>query len=103
MNDMLNNIVSFALELDSALDSNVREVLAGYALDNPSFPIKFPAILSAIKIVTYNLLVLLTAASIKVITKAGGPITALLVVSLLIFAGGVFLIFLGLFQVLFVY
>lgn len=102
MDNTTHEICKFLIEVDSIIELNVQHFISNHGLtDNPKFPIKFNVIILSIKLVIYDLLLLLSFSVMKVMFKENAFVTVVFSISLIVAVAATFLTFLGFFQVLF--
>jgi hypothetical protein len=96
-NEILKNLQAF----DSTIVANIKTFLTGYALNDPRLVIKYDTILFTIRFMVYDLFVILITSILKVLHKDDFLVSTTFIISLVLLAGGAFLVFLGFFQILF--
>jgi hypothetical protein len=101
MTNIFISVFNFILNIDLAIGQNIKHLLNGYALDAANLPISYNVILLSIKVVIYDLFLLLLFSFLKIINRSNSYISILFIISLILFGGAMFLIFLGFFQTLF--
>lgn len=94
---LINNLVTY----EKALELYLEKLLTGYSLKEPHLPIKFETVYYSALILIHDLIVIFIAVLLKLKFRDSGFVNFLIILSLSTFVVSGFIVFLGLFQILF--